>query len=121
MESSPAPSAASGFVLHPPFLDYHLRLPQRVENLSVQALVPTVFPPSSNRLATLASKAQMWMIAAPVSAAAMPPTNAFQGPGSAMLTGVYVPTPGCWEITGDYQRNKLSFIVWVEPAKSTGQ
>jgi hypothetical protein len=42
----------------------------------------------------------------------LPPTNAFQGPGSAMLTGVYVPTPGCWEITGDYHGNKLSFVVW---------
>jgi hypothetical protein len=51
----------------------------------------------------------------------LPPTNAFQGPGSAMLTGVYVPTPGCWEITGDYHRNKLSFVVWVEQAKSTRQ
>ena len=51
----------------------------------------------------------------------LPPTNAFQGPGSAMLTGVYVPTPGCWEITGDYHGNKLSFVVWVEQAKSTGQ
>ena len=52
---------------------------------------------------------------------ALPPTNAFQGPGSAMLTGVYVPTPGCWEITGEYHGNELSFVVWVEPAKSTGQ
>ena len=51
----------------------------------------------------------------------LPPTNAFQGPGSAMLTGVYVPAPGCWEITGEYCGNKLSFVVWVEPAKSTGQ
>jgi len=50
-----------------------------------------------------------------------PPTNAFQGTGSAMLTGVYVPTPGCWEITGEYHSNKLSFVVWVEPAKSTGE
>ena len=51
----------------------------------------------------------------------LPPTNAFQGPGSAMLTGVYVPTPGCSEITGNYHRNKLSFVVWVEQAKSTRQ
>jgi hypothetical protein len=35
----------------------------------------------------------------------------------AMLTGVYVPAPGCWEITGDYEGDKLSFVVWVEPAK----
>jgi hypothetical protein len=33
----------------------------------------------------------------------------------AMLTGVYVPTPGCWEITGDYEGDKLSFVAWVEP------
>jgi hypothetical protein len=45
----------------------------------------------------------------------LPPTNAFPGAGSSMLTGVYVPTPGCWEITGKYHRNKLSFVVWVEP------
>jgi hypothetical protein len=48
-------------------------------------------------------------------------TNAIMGRTSAMLTGIYVPTPGCWEITGDYQGDKLSFVVWVEPAKSTGQ
>jgi hypothetical protein len=51
----------------------------------------------------------------------LPPTNAFQGPGSAMLTGVYVPTSGCWEITGDYHGNKLSFVVWVEAAKPIKQ
>ena len=39
----------------------------------------------------------------------------------AMLTGVYVPVPGCWEITGDYEGDKLSFVVWLEPAKPTGQ
>ena len=38
-----------------------------------------------------------------------------------MLTGVYVPAPGCWEITGEYHGNKLSFVVWVEPSKSTEQ
>jgi len=30
-------------------------------------------------------------------------TNAFPGPAAAMLVGVYVPTPGCWEITGEYR------------------
>jgi hypothetical protein len=34
-----------------------------------------------------------------------------------MLTGVWIPTPGCWEITGNYEGDKLSFVVWVEPAK----
>ena len=45
-------------------------------------------------------------------------TNAILGgTTSSMLTGVYIPTPGCWEITGDYQGDKLNFVVWVEPAR----
>jgi hypothetical protein len=40
-------------------------------------------------------------------------TNAFPGPGAAMLTGVYVPTAGCWEITAHYKGEKLSYVVWV--------
>jgi hypothetical protein len=47
----------------------------------------------------------------------MEASNAFPGPGAAMVTGVYVPTPGCWEITGDYRGQKLSFVVWVYPVK----
>lgn len=39
----------------------------------------------------------------------------------AMLTGVYVPVPGCWEITGDYEGDKVSFVVWVEPVKPRNQ
>jgi hypothetical protein len=39
----------------------------------------------------------------------------------AMLTGVYIPVPGCWEITGDYEGDKLSFVVWVVPQKSRNQ
>ena len=42
-------------------------------------------------------------------------TNAFPGPAPGMLVGVYVPTPGCWEITGEYKDQKLSFVVWVTP------
>ena len=49
------------------------------------------------------------------------PTNAFVGPAPAMLVGVYVPTPGCWEITGDYKGQKLSFVVWVQPVKQGNQ
>jgi hypothetical protein len=30
-----------------------------------------------------------------------------------MLTGVYMPTPGCWEITGEYKGQKLRFVVWL--------
>ena len=44
-------------------------------------------------------------------------TNALFVPHAAMLTGVYVPTPGCWEITGDYKGQKLSFVVWVYAVK----
>ena len=49
------------------------------------------------------------------------PTNAFPGPTAAMLVGVYVPTPGCWEITGDYKGQKLSFVVWLQPVKQGNQ
>ena len=38
----------------------------------------------------------------------------------AMLTGIYVPVPGCWEITGDYEGDKLSFVVWVERPSQPG-
>ena len=47
-----------------------------------------------------------------------PATNAIVNrAGGAMLTGVWVPVPGCWEITGDYEGDKLSFNVWVEAPK----
>ena len=48
-------------------------------------------------------------------------TNAFPGPGAAMLVGAYVPTSGCWEITGEYKGEKLSFVVWVQPVKQAKQ
>lgn len=47
----------------------------------------------------------------------MRPTNAFPGPAAAMLVGIYVPAPGCWEITGEYKGQTLSFIVWVQPVQ----
>lgn len=44
-----------------------------------------------------------------------PATNAIiDSQRGAMLTGVWMPVPGCWEITGDYQGDKLTFNVWVE-------
>ena len=45
-------------------------------------------------------------------------TNALTGPtvdNAEMAVGVYVPTPGCWEITGEYRGQKLSYVVWVTP------
>ena len=49
-------------------------------------------------------------------------TNAMvPGPTPTMLVGVYVPTPGCWEITGHYKGQNLSFVVWVKPAEQDKQ
>ena len=42
-------------------------------------------------------------------------TNASADFGTAMLTGVEIPTSGCWKITGKYQESELSFVVWVAP------
>lgn len=35
--------------------------------------------------------------------------------GEFMLVGVAIPSPGCWQITGQYRENELSFVVWVAP------
>lgn len=35
--------------------------------------------------------------------------------GSAMMMGMLIPTSGCWEITGNYKGDELSFVVWVAP------
>ena len=35
--------------------------------------------------------------------------------GDAMLTGVEFPTLGCWEITGQYKKWGLTFVVWIAP------
>jgi hypothetical protein len=32
-----------------------------------------------------------------------------------LIMGVYVPEPGCWEFTGDYHEDKLTFVVRVGP------
>ena len=48
-------------------------------------------------------------------------TNALFVPHAAMLTGVYVPAPGCWEITGEYRDAKVSFVVWVHSTKQDNQ
>jgi len=43
-------------------------------------------------------------------------TNAMAGDiKTAMLTGVDFPTLGCWEVTGDYKKSQLTFVVWVAP------
>ena len=42
-----------------------------------------------------------------------PGTNASSELGSAMLVGIDIPTIGCWEVTGSYGTDSLSFVVWV--------
>jgi hypothetical protein len=43
-------------------------------------------------------------------------TNAFADDiGEAMLTGVDFPTDGCWEVTGQYKKSSLTFVVWIAP------
>ena len=37
------------------------------------------------------------------------------GPQVFMIAGVDIPSPGCWEITGEDQTEKVSFVVWVAP------
>lgn len=33
--------------------------------------------------------------------------------GAFILTGVEIPTLGCWELTGRYKGTELTFVVWV--------
>ena len=41
---------------------------------------------------------------------------------SFMITGINLPTLGCWEITARYQEDDLSFVVWVaEPDSKSAQ
>lgn len=42
-------------------------------------------------------------------------TNASADFGTAMLTGVEIPSTGCWKVTGQYGEAELSFVVWVAP------
>ena len=43
-------------------------------------------------------------------------TNAFAADiQSAMLVGIDFPTLGCWQITGRYAEQQISFVIWVAP------
>jgi len=47
---------------------------------------------------------------------ASPATNAFHDSFErAMLTGVQVSDPGCWEIKARYHGQELTWVVWVAP------
>jgi hypothetical protein len=54
-------------------------------------------------------------VASPPAVVAEKATNASTDFGTAMLTGVEIPSPGCWQITGQYNQAELSFVVWVAP------
>ncbi len=45
----------------------------------------------------------------------VPATNARHADfgGWTILTGIDVPVPGCWELTGTYRGQSLSFVVWI--------
>lgn len=32
-----------------------------------------------------------------------------------IISGLDIPTLGCWQITGDYKGDKLTFVIWVAP------
>jgi cytochrome c2 len=65
---------------------------------------------------------ELWVTArrldgnAPIARSGPPATNGYhQDFHSAMLIGLQVASPGCWEITGHYHGQSLSFVVWVGP------
>ena len=39
--------------------------------------------------------------------------NAGMSGSVAMVVGIFIPTVGCWEITGEYHGEQLSYVVWV--------
>jgi hypothetical protein len=32
-----------------------------------------------------------------------------------IMSGLDIPTLGCWQVTGDYAGDKLTFVIWVAP------
>ena len=32
-----------------------------------------------------------------------------------IMTGINFPTTGCWEITGHYENDELTFVIWIGP------
>lgn len=60
---------------------------------------------------------------AAVTAVISKPTNAYAASlgGWTMLTGIDFPQPGCWEITGQYLGQRLSFVVETVQAASGAQ
>src|SRR5882724_1308927 len=49
----------------------------------------------------------------------MAETSNVGGPIPSMMVGMNFSTPGCWEITGRYESDELTFVLWV--AESTSE
>jgi len=47
--------------------------------------------------------------------------NNVVGPVPSMMAGIDFPAPGCWEITGRYESDELTFVVWVAESLSNGE
>jgi hypothetical protein len=43
----------------------------------------------------------------------MAEANNVIGPPPSMMVGMNIPTLGCWEITGHYEDDELTFVVWL--------
>lgn len=41
-------------------------------------------------------------------------TSATADFGTAMLVGIVLPSPGCWQLTGRYRGTELTYVVWVD-------
>jgi|ERR1700722_20355319 len=42
-----------------------------------------------------------------------PGTPSWRGDDQFLMTGINFPTAGCWEITGRYENDEMTFVVWV--------
>jgi hypothetical protein len=38
-----------------------------------------------------------------------------------MVTGIFIPTLGCWKVTGQYKGEELSYVVWVSQECSSNE
>lgn len=39
--------------------------------------------------------------------------NSSRAGGALLIGGINFPVPGCWEVSGHYESDELSFVVWV--------
>ena len=44
-----------------------------------------------------------------------PGNNGWTNDDQFIVTGINFPTAGCWEVTGHYGQDELTFVVWVSP------